>query len=174
MVSQLFTNQFDSRPASIGSIESGAPSSMDSMDSLDDADFSDEPDVLYVEERTEERRRTARQEYPQLVAYYWDGGSPCAHFIRDISPTGFYLFTEERWYPGTQVMILLQRADEAGDGPERSITVNARVVRFGVDGIGFSFVMPDKRSSRGGDNYANGADRKTFYRFLQGLPENEG
>jgi polysaccharide biosynthesis transport protein len=171
MVSQLFTNKFDRAPMTISSIESGAP---DAMDSMDDSVFSEEPEVLYVEERTEERRRTARQEYPQLVAYYWDGGAPCAHFIRDISLTGFYLFTEERWYPGTQVMILLQRADDGEDTPERSITVNARVVRFGVDGIGFAFVTPDKKSSRGGDNYSTGADRNTFYRFLQRLPENEG
>jgi succinoglycan biosynthesis transport protein ExoP len=174
MVSQLFTKMFDQGTVSIGSLEAGAMDALEPIDGEIPGGLGGQ-DVLYVDpERTEERRKAARLEYPQLVAYYWDGGAPCAHFIRDISLSGFYLFTEERWYPGTQVMILLQRADDSGNDLERSININARVVRFGVDGIGFTFVFPDNKKPRGGDNYgANGADRNAFYKFLQRLPRND-
>jgi hypothetical protein len=164
VVSQLFSRMFDRGPVNLGPMEGSA---------MEAPPLGDSQSVLYVE-RTKERRRTGRREFPPLVAYYWDGGSPRAHDIRDISASGFYLFTEERWYPGTQVMILLQRPGDAGNDPERSITVNAKVVRFGIDGIGFSFVMPEKKSSRGGDSFTpTGADRNAFYRFLQRIPEDE-
>jgi len=124
---------------------------------------------IYVE-RTEDRRRADRMNEPPLAAYYWDGGAPRAHEIRDVSPTGFYLLTDERWYPGTQVMILLQRTGDTEADPDRAITVNAQVVRFGVDGIGFELVQPEKKGPRGTDrNSSNGADRNEFYRFLQRL-----
>jgi capsular exopolysaccharide synthesis family protein len=157
VVSQLFSKMFNREQVEIGPMEIGT--------------LGDSLSSLYTE-RTEDRRRTKRKEYPPLVAYYWDGGSPRAHDIKDISSTGFYLFTEERWYPGTQVMILLQRPGEAGNDPERSITVNAMVVRFGIDGIGFAFIMPEKSSARGTDG-PSGADYATFRRFLQQLPEDE-
>jgi hypothetical protein len=164
VVSQLFTRMFDRGPVNVGSMDAGSD---------EGPPLGDSQSVLYVE-RTQERRRTGRREFPPLVAYYWDGGSPRAHDIRDISATGFYLFTEERWYPGTQVMILLQKPGDAGNDPDRSITVNAKVVRFGIDGIGFSFVMPEKKSSRGADSFTpTGADRNAFHRFLQRLPEDE-
>jgi hypothetical protein len=125
-------------------------------------------------ERTDDRRRTERLSDPRLVAYYWDGGAPRAHDIRDISPTGFYLLTEERWYPGTQVMILLQRMGDAETDPERSITVNAEVVRFGKDGIGFALAAPAEQTSRGSEGFrANGADRAAFYNFLQRLDQSQ-
>jgi len=158
VVSQLFNKMFNREQVEIGPMEIGT--------------LGDSLSSLYTE-RTEDRRRTKRKEYPPLVAYYWDGGSPRAHDIKDISSTGFYLFTEERWYPGTQVMILLQRPGESGNDPERSITVNAMVVRFGIDGIGFAFIMPEKSSARGPDG-PTGADFATFRRFLQQLPEDEG
>lgn len=129
-----------------------------------------EPGDLYAE-RTHERRKNRRKEFPDLVAYYWDGAAPLAHDIRDISATGLYLMTEERWYPGTQVMILLQRQDAAENDPDRSITVNAQVVRFGTDGLGFAFVMPEKNAKRTGETFgAGGADRGAFHRFLQRMP----
>jgi len=157
VVSQLFSKMFNRERVEIGPMEIGT--------------LGESLSSVYTE-RTEDRRRTRRKEYPPLVAYYWDGGSPRAHDIKDISSTGFYLFTEERWYPGTQVMILLQRPGEAGNDPERSITVNAMVVRFGIDGIGFAFIMPEKSPARGVDG-PTGADYATFRRFLQQLPDND-
>jgi len=122
-----------------------------------------------------ERRKAKRQEPLHLVAHYWDGAAPLAHDIRDISSTGLYLLTEERWYPGTQVMISLQRIGVADTDPDRSIMVNAKVIRLGTDGVGLEFVMPEKQPPREAQgSRANGADRKTFHRFLQRLLGNRG
>jgi Flp pilus assembly protein TadG len=122
-----------------------------------------------------DRRSAIRQAPRHLVAYYWDGATPLAHVIRDISSTGLYLVTEQRWYPGTLVMITLQRADAADTDPYRSIIVKTKVVRLGTDGVGLAFVIPEKREqnpARGA--LPGGSDRKTFQRFLNRLGQNQG
>ena len=40
---------------------------------------------------------------------YWDGSVPAGHQLRDVSLAGAYLYTSERWYPGTIIRLLLQR-----------------------------------------------------------------
>src|SRR5260370_8283794 len=95
--------------------------------------------------------------------------------MRDISSTGLYLLTEERWYPGTVVMISLQRADAADTDLDRSIRVKAKVVRLGKDGVGLELIMPEKPPPPGSHSLsANGTDRKTFHRFLQRLLGDRG
>src|SRR5260370_43371 len=82
-------------------------------------------------------RRTAERQTPlHLVAHYLDGAAPLGHDIRDISSTGLYLLTEQRWYPGTLVSLSLQRAGAPDTDPDRSIMVNAKVVRSDADGVG--------------------------------------
>lgn len=128
--------------------------------------------------RTYDRRRAKRQELPDLVAFYWDGGASRSHDIRDISSTGLYLLTDVRWYLGTQVMISLQIPSVADTDPNRSITVNAKVVRFGTDGLAFAFVMPEKQRPRRPGELSRpsevfsvkGADQIAFNRFMQQLP----
>jgi hypothetical protein len=88
-----------------------------------------------------EHRKSARRPAPGLVAYYWDGAIPIAHQVRDISSTGFYLLTRERWHLGTIVTMTLQKTAVAGDSPELYIAVQTRVVRSGEDGVGFAFVL---------------------------------
>jgi hypothetical protein len=117
-----------------------------------------------------ERRRAPRREISNLVAHYWDGAAPLAHHIRDISSTGLYLLTEQRWYPGTLVRILLQKTGVAETDPDRSIMVNAKVVRSGTDGVGLALVLPEKNSPGGVQSSAtSGAGRLSFHRFLQRL-----
>jgi Flp pilus assembly protein TadG len=90
-----------------------------------------------------------------------------AHDVRDISSTGLYLLTEQRWYPGTLVKISLQRNGVTDTDPDRSITVSGKVVRSGADGVGLSLVLPEKHSAHGHLAGGNGADRPTFLRFLK-------
>jgi hypothetical protein len=61
-------------------------------------------------------RKARRQPAPRLAAYYWSGSAPSAHDIRDVSSTGLYLLTEDRWYPGTLILMTLQDIDDAGNG----------------------------------------------------------
>ena len=121
-----------------------------------------------------ERRIAERKEQTNLVAHYWDGAAPLAHDIRDISSTGLYMLTEQSWYPGTLVMLSLQAPGAPADDPDRAITVKAKVVRSGADGVGLAFSLPEKESSaRARSILPSGADRKTFQRFLERLSSRE-
>jgi hypothetical protein len=102
-----------------------------------------------------------------LLAYYWNGAAPAPHSVRDISSAGAYLVTEERWHPGTVLMLTLQRTDKYIDGHPRSIPLQSKVVRWGIDGVGFVFVFPATTDFRGWDAYVHGADRKMFDRFAR-------
>jgi hypothetical protein len=95
-----------------------------------------------VEKTRRESRVAPRVGDPGLVAYFFTGGSPRPHPVKDISVTGFYMFTDERWLPGTIIRITLQIVGTSGDHPSDTITVHSRVVRWGIDGGGFEFVLP--------------------------------
>ena len=110
-------------------------------------------------------RRAPRETSPRLAAYYWTGSAPEAHSIRDISSTGLYVVTEERWYPGTLVLMTLQRTDDGDELTERSVAVLSRAVRWGEDGVGLQFILPKGSDARRTD----GVDRKTLDKFLTGL-----
>jgi len=120
-----------------------------------------------------ERRRVERKGRLPLVAHYWDGGAPMAHEVRDISDQGLYLLTEHRWYPGTLVMLSLQRGDLPESDPDRSITVSAKVIRSGTDGVGFLLALPQEQARTSmNDGMPLGADKRSFERFLSRLRAN--
>jgi hypothetical protein len=95
-----------------------------------------------VEKTRREERAATRLSEPGLVAYFFTGGSPRPHEVKNISVSGFYMYTDERWLPGTIIRITLQILGSSGDDPRDTITVHSRVVRWGVDGGGFEFVLP--------------------------------
>jgi hypothetical protein len=121
---------------------------------------------------TSDRRAAKRHTMPSLAAYYWNGGNPKAHTVRDISLTGLFLVTEERWYPRTLVRVTLQKTDGADDDTQRSITVESMVVRWGSDGVGLELLPPDSPNSNG-DLTSNGADKKALQRFLKEISLNK-
>ena len=91
-------------------------------------------------------RTSPRLPLTWLAAWFFTGGTPKAHGVRDISSTGIYVFTEERWYLGTVIRMTL--ADLKNSAPERSMTVNAKVVRWGNDGVGLKFILVDRKRAR--------------------------
>jgi hypothetical protein len=99
--------------------------------------------VIHEAPEPRERRRADRQSLPGLIAYFFTGGAPLPHKIGNISVTGFYLHTEERWMPGTIVRMTLQKLGSRGDDPSDTITVNSKIVRWGPDGEGFEFILTD-------------------------------
>lgn len=117
-----------------------------------------------------DRRREQRRRLPGLVAHYWDGSSPCARDVVDISSAGSYLQTEERWYPGTVFRVTLQtRGPEAG-GPDsgvQTLVILAEAVRSGPDGFGLRFIFPGDGDARLNIYPECGADRRTLTRFLK-------
>jgi hypothetical protein len=110
---------------------------------------------------------------PLLVAFYWDGSAPTSHTIQNISSTGFYLMTKERWLPGTMVTMTLQRTDRALGRPgiEAHIPVLSKVVRLDENGVGFTFVPLEAHP---GDLKSKPVDKKTLIRFLDQLKLDRG
>ncbi|HEY2470586.1 MAG TPA: PilZ domain-containing protein [Terracidiphilus sp.] len=87
-----------------------------------------------------ERRRAERRNSPALAAYHWRGSIPRENSVRDISSTGAYLLTQERWEPGEVIALTFQRS-----GPlqrENSFPVQAKTVRLDDHGVAVSFVLP--------------------------------
>jgi hypothetical protein len=91
-------------------------------------------------------RRAQREPLPGLIAYFFTGGTPSAHEVRDISVTGMYIITDEGWYPGTVIRVTLTDRDHPTD--DRTITVNARAVRRGRDGVGLEFILDQENQQR--------------------------
>ncbi len=99
----------------------------------------------WAEGVSDERRRAPRSREPSLKVYYWDGSAPEGRKLRDISASGAYIVTHERWYVGTIVRLILQEftAPEGGSQmlPSKSTTLLCRVVRHGSDGVGVEFMF---------------------------------
>jgi hypothetical protein len=83
---------------------------------------------------------------PGLIAYFFTGGNPVAQEVRDISKTGIYIITNERWYPGTVIRVTLTDRDHPT--ADRTLTVNAQAVRWGKDGVGLELVL-EKEAQQG-------------------------
>jgi hypothetical protein len=122
-----------------------------------------------------EPRKTLRAALPDLAAYFWTGGTPQPHAIRNISPTGMYVVTDERWYPGTLVQMTLRKAGRDGTGAEASISLLTRVNRWGNDGVGLGFVVRDHRASRAGEATPSEAiEREVLDEFLARIGHGRG
>jgi hypothetical protein len=109
-----------------------------------------------------EPRKAQRESLEGLSAYFFTGGTPMAHAVRDISLTGMYVLTTERWYPGTMVRMTL--TDRHEPTVERSITLHAAVMRAGDDGVGLKFVLAKDR--RGYDGTAESTDTAQVEQFI--------
>ena len=117
-----------------------------------------------------DRRRAYRHLSPPLVAYRWTGANPTAHRIGNISETGLYLLTEERWSPGTMITMTLQRANSSGDNPADSIAVQTRVVRWDSNGEGLNFVLSSLSDAELAQTWQAGAtSKRALKRFLRSL-----
>jgi Flp pilus assembly protein TadG len=108
-------------------------------------------------------RRAPRSTHPEILVYYWDGSAPEGRRIHDISPSGAYICTPERWYLGTIIRLILQRepAPIGKDGamaPTASTCIPARVVRHGSDGVAVEFV------------FRNPQEEESFRTFLAAMP----
>jgi uncharacterized protein len=116
-------------------------------------------------------RKSARQPVAGLVAHFFTGGAPVAHEIRDVSSTGLYVITTERWYPGTIIRMTLSKPDVGQPPAERSITIQAESMRWGNDGVGLRFVLAAQGKSAQGISHELGTvDSRQLGQFLKGVP----
>ena len=98
------------------------------------------PFTSQVDRSSAGHHRAERRNSPDLAAYHWKDSIPRENSVRDISSTGAYLFTKERWQPGEVISLALQRS-----GPlqrENSFSVHAKAVRWDEHGVAVSFVLP--------------------------------
>lgn len=110
----------------------------------------------WLKQTASRARCAARYTTPGIVGYYWDGGAPREHLVKEISLTGAYLCAPERWYVGTILSITLQEeGSEGGNGPRSpGMTIPCKVAHQGLDGFGVTFML------------RNG-DRKKLNGFIQ-------
>jgi hypothetical protein len=118
---------------------------------------------------------------PGLSAHFFTGGAPAGNEVRDISANGLYVFTNERWYPGTVIRMTL--TDRQEPTAVRAITLYAAVVRVGDDGVGLRFVPRDTKQPRKGprlprevmrEDNANSAEIQNFLLRLQKIRAKDG
>lgn len=102
-------------------------------------------------------KRATRHLRPRIMAYWWDGGMPVSRELKNLSTTGAFLDTTERWYVGTIITLTLQQERDDPGKQDRvpSISLPCKVVRDGSDGVGVSFLFRGKE------------DRKAFEEFVQ-------
>jgi hypothetical protein len=86
-----------------------------------------------------DQRKTNRHAMPALIAYLGAVRTSQVYTVGDVSMAGFYMLTDERWLPGSEMPVTLQRTD-AEDLPA-TITLLATAIRSGPDGVGFSFAL---------------------------------
>jgi len=113
-----------------------------------------------------DRRGTTRRYVPGMVAHYFTGGAPKPNNVADISMSGMYLLTDDRWMPGTIIQMTLQKPCAHGER-KQSINVLSRIIRRGSDGVAAEFVMSEALSHISHDIQASQAtDRMALARFL--------
>ena len=98
---------------------------------------------LYPALYDQDRRHSPRRPLDGLVAYEWSGDAPQRHEIGNISSTGIYLLTDQRWQPGQMLSLTLQRTGPLECSAERRVDLEAGAVRWGNDGVGLTFLWPE-------------------------------
>lgn len=87
-----------------------------------------------------------RYDDPGLLAFYWDGSSAGGKRVKDVSMTGAYLLTEERWYPGTILEVTLKREEkDSNHGVAPHFGLLCQVLRSEQDGIAVRFLANGRR-----------------------------
>ena len=88
-------------------------------------------------------RMGLRHPAPRFSVLHWSGTAMKQDAIKDISASGVYVLTEDRWEPGTPVDLTLHREDLVDAGPDHEFTLHAKAVRAGQDGVAFAFNLPN-------------------------------
>lgn len=111
--------------------------------------------------------RTNRTPLPGLIAYHWSGGTPQAYHVGNISPSGFFLLTDERPYPGTLILMTLQKTGTNAEKSGNSIAVYTKVIRWGPDGVGFTFVPVGSKDAKSTREPKKVANQESLDEFLK-------
>src|SRR6266568_1623578 len=86
--------------------------------------------------------RAVRRNVPGLEALHSAGPGSELDNVKDISATGIYILTKERWPQGEVSTIKLTCEDQPKEALDHEVVVQAKTVRYGDDGVGLAFVLP--------------------------------
>jgi hypothetical protein len=89
-----------------------------------------------------EKPRAERRTPLGLTAWQTNDPASKPSTIKNISSSGLYLLTKERWLVDELISITIELEGLPENRAEDRISVLARVVRHGEDGIGLLFVLP--------------------------------
>lgn len=152
-------------------VQRAAPTSPSAPDALPRKRSLKERFLLWLfpeAERKTDRRIAPRIPARNLVAYCWTGGAPLVCKIENVSRSGLYLSTDERWMPGTRVMMTLQKDVADVVRSDEISRVESEVVRWGEDGIGCRFVESGYVDLNSGKILEGQVfDKAAFDRFLR-------
>lgn len=94
------------------------------------------------------RNRAERRPSPSLAVYHWEGSTPKENTVGNISASGAFLLTNQRWDPGETLSLTLQRKGPPARIPEHRFSLQAKAVRRDRHGVAVSFVMPQEADLR--------------------------
>ena len=86
------------------------------------------------------RQQQRNPDEPRLVAYDAKDTGLKMYSVKEVSASGLFLATEERWPVGTQLSLTLQRMDGVSDSLLPAITIEMCVARWAEGGIALTFV----------------------------------
>jgi Flp pilus assembly protein TadG len=96
-------------------------------------------------------QRALRHPSPGIVAYYWDGGTPREHQVKDLSLTGAYLYGTGPWVCGTLLALTIKGVHSPAPpaSVDQVLCLRGKIVRLEPDGMGIRFVLltPDERKA---------------------------
>jgi hypothetical protein len=88
------------------------------------------------------RPRAERRKVPGLEALHGIGPASEVDDVKDISATGIYILTKERWPQGEVHALKLTSEVEPKEADDHEVVVQAKTVRWGDDGVGLAFMLP--------------------------------
>ncbi|HXS77866.1 MAG TPA: PilZ domain-containing protein [Terracidiphilus sp.] len=123
-----------------------------------------------------DQRKHERIEVPPVVGYLGTMHGSRPFEVGDVSLGGFSLKTDERWEPGTEMPVTLQRSNGSSDHQEERFTVQATVVRWADGGVGFSVLLSEEQSVAAHGNplqvrWASQDEMRMFLARLKNLDE---
>ncbi len=95
--------------------------------------------TLLAKSGLSERRKDQRMDAKGLTVSYSAGSQQKSVRIGNISPTGLYLATEERWAPGTSILLTLGEKSVFESYSRSQVKLFAKCVRVDLNGAGLAF-----------------------------------
>jgi hypothetical protein len=90
-----------------------------------------------------EKPRAERRIPSGLLALQTGNPASQPSIIKNISSSGLYLLTKERWPLDELIPLTIEQQDLPGNRADERIQMQVRVARHGEDGMGLAFLLPD-------------------------------